>query len=341
MVEYVMPKRLVIEESREDKDYYYARFVLSPLERGYAVTIGNALRRVLLSSIPSLAITKLKIPDKYHEYDTIDGVKEDIIEIILNLKKVQLRSSIPVMNEVKLIIDKKGPADVKAGDIMCPAGVEVMNPEQHIATLNESATLYMEIFAEMGKGYVPVAEREEEEDIQMIPIDGVFSPVVKVNFLTENVRVGKRTDYDKLILEVWTKKSVKPVEAVKKACNILSELLDVIKNSLGTTEEVGFESFVEISEEGREKIDEKEEGVESKVEEELMDTLLKSIDELELSARSLNSLKRDKIMTIGELIERKPEDLLKIKNFGKKSLQEVREKLWEKFGLKLKEDNGR
>lgn len=342
MIEYVMPKKLVTEEEREEKEYYYARFSLSPLEKGYSVTLGNALRRVLLSSIPSLAITKMKILDKYHEYDTIDGVKEDIIEIILNLKKVQLRIVTPEIDKVnRLVIEKEGPGELLAGDIKCPVGIEIANPELRIATLNEDANVYIELFAELGKGYVPVAERDEERDIQMIPIDGVFSPVMKVNFLTENVRVGKRTDYDKLILEVWTKKSVKPAEALKRACNILIEHFNVIEKSLGNVMDIGKEQFVEIdqkekeysSEMDLEEIEEYEE-LEEKIDEEIF---IKPIEELELSVRSLNCLKRDKIETIGDLLSRTEDELLRIRNFGKKSLDEVKEKLQEKFGLTLRE----
>ncbi|MCD6545172.1 MAG: DNA-directed RNA polymerase subunit alpha [Candidatus Heimdallarchaeaceae archaeon] len=340
MIEYVMPKKLIIEEEREDEEFYYARFSLSPLEKGYSITLGNALRRVLLSSIPSLAITKVKILDKYHEYDTIEGVKEDIVEIILNLKKVQLRIVTPEIDKTnRLIVEKRGPGNLLAGDIKCPIGIEIANPDLKIATLDENANVYMELFAELGKGYVPVAEREEERDIQMIPIDGVFSPVMKVNFLTENVRVGKRTDYDKLILEVWTKKSVKPSEALKRACNILMEHFSVIEKSLGNVMEFGKEQFVEVeqqdygSEEEIEEIEEYEE-TDEKIDEEIF---LKPIEELELSVRSLNCLKRDKIETIGDLLSRTEDELLRIRNFGKKSLDEVKEKLQEKFGLILRE----
>ncbi|MDI3472114.1 MAG: DNA-directed polymerase subunit alpha [Thermotogaceae bacterium] len=341
MIEYVMPKKLIVEEEREDGEFYYARFSLSPLEKGYSITLGNALRRVLLSSIPSLAITKVKILDKYHEYDTIEGVKEDIVEILLNLKKVQLRVTTSEIDKInRLVVEKRGPGDLLAGDIKCPIGIEVANPELKIATLNEDANVYMELFAELGKGYVPVAEREEETDIQIIPIDGIFSPVMKVNFLTENVRVGKRTDYDKLILEVWTKKSVKPSEALKRACNILIEHFNVIERSLGNVLEFGKEQFVEVDktnygfEEEIEEIEDYEEELDEKIDEEIF---LKPIEELELSVRSLNCLKRDKIETIGDLLNRTEDELLRIRNFGKKSLDEVKEKLQEKFGLTLRE----
>ncbi|MDI3523313.1 MAG: DNA-directed polymerase subunit alpha [Kosmotoga sp.] len=337
MVGFVMPKSLKIEEEREEQNSYYAKFVLSPMERGYAVTIGNALRRVLLSSIPSMAITRLKIPGKYHEYDTIDGVKEDILEIILNLKKVQLKPALEFSDPVKLSIEKKGPAILTAGDIKAPTGVEVVNPSQYIATLNEDAAVYMELFAEIGKGFVPVSEMELEQDVEMIYIDGIFSPVLKVNFISENVRVGKKTDYDKLILEVWTKKSIKPTEALLKATDILIKHFEVTTSSLNQVLDnsgilVNSASIFEPEEPQPE-----EEPVEEPISEE--DSVLsRRIEELELSVRSLNCLKRDKINTIGDLVSRTEADLLKIRNFGDKSMEEVKKKLKEKFNLSLKKE---
>nr|WP_245612713.1 DNA-directed RNA polymerase subunit alpha [Kosmotoga pacifica] len=329
-----MPKTLKVEESREEANSYYEKFVLSPMERGYAVTIGNALRRVLLSSIPSMAITKLKIPNKYHEYDVIEGVKEDVLEIILNLKKVQLKPALEFSDPVKLVIDKRGPGVLTAGDIRTPTGVEVVNPSQYIATLNEEAEIYMELFAEIGKGFVPVSEMEVEQDVEMIYIDGIFSPVLKVNFISENVRVGKKTDYDKLILEVWTKKSIKPSEALLKATDILMKHFEVVSSSLGqepqTIESFLGDSELLVSEEIRS---------EEVTEEPETDSILsKRIEELELSVRSLNCLKRDKINTIGDLVNRSEADLLKIRNFGEKSMEEVKKQLKEKFNLTLKKE---
>lgn len=328
MVEFVMPKKIKLEEEKEEKEYYYARFSLSPMEKGYAITVGNALRRVLLSSIPSLAITDVRFikPEKYHEYDTIDGVKEDILDILLNLKKVQFRVEIPVDGKIRMEVEKKGPGKLCAGDIKTPGGIEIVNPDFPIATLNDSVEIHFEVYAEMGKGFVPVSERDEKPEIGWIPIDGVFNPVMKVNFFTENVRVGKRTDYDKLILEIWTKKSIKPEEALKKAADILIKHFQIILDSLPETTFEAEEILIS-SEEG------KEESQEASEEE---DILSKKIDELELSVRALNCLKRDRIETIGDLLNKTEDDLLKIKNFGAKSLEEVKKKLKEKFGLELR-----
>jgi len=322
-----MPKRMKLEEEREEKEYYYARFSLSPMEKGYAITVGNALRRVLLSSIPSLAITDVRFikPEKYHEYDTIDGVKEDILDILLNLKKVQFRVEVPVDGKIRMEVEKKGPGKLLAGDIRTPGGIEVVNPDFPIATLNDAVEIYFEVYAEMGKGFVPVSERDEKPEVGWIPIDGVFSPVMKVNFLTENVRVGKRTDYDKLILEIWTKKSIKPEEALKKATDILIKHFQIILDSLPETT---FEAEEILMTPEEKKVEAQE------AEEE--DVFSKKIDELELSVRALNCLKRDRIETIGDLLNRTEDDLLKIKNFGAKSLEEVKKKLKEKFGLELR-----
>lgn len=233
MLTSIMPKNLRIEEEREDDNSYFTRFILSPMERGYATTIGNSLRRVLLSSIPSMAITRLKIPGKYHEYDVIDGVKEDILEIILNFKKVQLKPALEFSDAVKLTLETAGPGVITAGDIKTPTGVEVVNPSQYVATLNTDSVIYIELFAEIGRGFVPVSEMEIEHDVEMIYIDGIFSPVLKVNFQAENVRVGKRTDYDKLILDVWTKKSITPSDALLRATDILIRHFEVFSNGLG------------------------------------------------------------------------------------------------------------
>src|SRR6056297_570043 len=244
MIKYVMPKKLIIEEEREEGDYLYGRFALSPLEKGFSITIGNSLRRVLLSSIMSLAITRIKIPDKFHEYDTIKGVKEDILEIIMNVKQVQLRKEIKLEEMVELKITKTGPGIVTAADINCPAGISVTNPDHKIATLNEDSDFEMFMYAEMGKGYVPIAEFEEIDDIQMIPIDGIFSPVMRVNFRDEDVRVGKKTDYDKLILEIWTKKNITPREALRASSNILIGHFEKVQENLPelTTIDMIFES---------------------------------------------------------------------------------------------------
>ncbi len=339
MEKFVWPKNFKIEQEKEDENSYYSRFTLSPLERGYAITIGNALRRILLSSISSMAITKLKIPGKYHEYDVIDGVKEDILELILNLKKVQLKPALEFSDPVKLHFEKTGPGVLKAGDIKTVTGVEVVNPNQYIATLNEDALTYAEMYAEIGKGFVPISEMEIERDIEMIYIDGIFSPVIKVNYITENIRVGKRTDYDKLILDVWTKKSIKPSEALFKAAEILSKHLEVISSNLsnkGVISEIESPEMPVIKQEEAQI----EPVTETPVVEETEDDSLSSklIEELDLSVRSLNCLKRDKINTLGDLINKTESDLLKIRNFGEKSREEVLNKLTEKFGIVLKKE---
>lgn len=329
VIEYVVPKKLKIEEERAEAEYYYARYVLSPMEKGYGTTIGNALRRILLSSIPSVAIVGVKFikPEKYHEFDTITGVKEDILEIILNLKKVQLRAEVPVREKIKMIVEKKGPGVLTAGDIKVPAGFEIANPSLKIATLDEEADLIFELYAQAGKGFVPASELDEHPEIGWIPIDGVFSPVMKVNFKVESARVEKKTDYDKMILEIWTKKTIFPNEALKRAVEILTNHLQIISESLPEGMVPLTTEYVSVSQE------------EAKPEQEVSEEeaiYSRKIDELELTIRSLNCLRRDKIETIGDLMKRTEEDLLKIKNFGPKSLDEVKSKLMEKFGLTLK-----
>jgi len=339
MLTSIMPKNLRIEEEREDENSYFTRFILSPMERGYATTIGNSLRRVLLSSIPSMAITRLKIPGKYHEYDVIDGVKEDILEIILNFKKVQLKPALEFSDAVKLTLEKAGPGVITAGDIKTPTGVEVVNPSQYIATLNSDSVVYIELFAEIGRGFVPVSEMEIEHDVEMIYIDGIFSPVMKVNFQTENVRVGKRTDYDKLVLEVWTKKSITPSDALMRATDILMRHFEVVSSGLGQPS-LGLTGSTIEPEEDETIVEETEVSAETPQAEEQDSNSLaaKKVEELDLSVRSLNCLKRDKINTIGDLLDKSEADLLKIRNFGEKSMLEVVKKLRDKFNIVLKKE---
>ncbi|WP_367361652.1 DNA-directed RNA polymerase subunit alpha [Mesotoga sp.] len=339
MLTSIMPKNLRIEEEREDQNSYFTRFILSPMERGYATTIGNSLRRVLLSSIPSMAITKLKIPGKYHEYDVIDGVKEDILEIILNFKKVQLKPALEFSDAVKLTLEKVGPGVITAGDIKTPTGVEVVNPSQYVATLNTDSVVYIELFAEIGRGFVPVSEMEIEHDVEMIYIDGIFSPVLKVNFQTENVRVGKRTDYDKLVLDVWTKKSITPSDALMRATDILIRHFEVVSSGLGQPTQGLTGSTIEPEEE--ETITEESEmssEVSQADEQDSNSVAAKKVEELDLSVRSLNCLKRDKINRIGDLLDKSEADLLKIRNFGEKSMLEVVKKLRDKFNIVLKKE---
>jgi len=346
MLNYVKPGRFIIEEEKEERGYLYARYAVQPLERGYSIMLGNSLRRVLLSSIPSVAVTRVKMKDVYHEYDTLVGVKEDVLQILLNIKQLQIKAVSSIREEpVVLVAQKKGPGILTAKDITCPMEVKIANPELKIATLNEDADVYMEMFAEVGKGYLPISEMELGNDIQILPIDGIFSPVVKVNFRTEDVRVGKKTDYDKLILEIWTKKSITPNEALKKAIEIMIEHYDFLEKNfpvelnpielIESRDEVEKEEQIDKEEDETQRNEENEES--RKVEEEdaysIYDKM--KIDELELSVRSLNCLKRDKIETVGDLLRRSEKDLLHIRNFGNKSLREVNEKL-RAFGLKLK-----
>jgi len=326
---FIMPKKLRLEEIKEGPDHYYGKFILSPLEKGYAITIGNTLRRVLLSSIPSLAVTGIKFikPEKYHEYDTIEGVKEDILELILNLKEVQFKANVSVEDKIRLMVEKKGPGTLKAGDIQTPAGIEIANPEYIIAHLNEDADFAFEMYIEVGKGYEPASEREEKPEIGWIPIDGVFSPVLKVNFIQENVRVGKKTDYDKLILEVWTKKSIKPEEALGKAVDIVMEHFKIIKESLPQFDVLNIEKQ-EVAE--AEEMTEEEEA--KALEEEMKEI---KIEELGLSKKIVNSLKREKIETVGDLLARGEKELLKIKHFGPKSLEGLKKVLKDKLGIEL------
>ncbi|WP_036223495.1 DNA-directed RNA polymerase subunit alpha [Mesoaciditoga lauensis] len=343
MLNYVKPERFIIEEEKEERGYLYARYAVQPLERGYSIMLGNSLRRVLLSSIPSVAVTKVKIKDVYHEYDTLVGVKEDVLQILLNIKQLQIKAVSPIKDEpITLVAQKKGPGILKAKDIICPMEVKIANPELKIATLNEDADVYMELFAEIGKGYLPISEMDLGNDIQILPIDGIFSPVVKVNFRTEDFRVGKKTDYDRLILEIWTKKSITPNEALKKAIEIMIEHFDFLdKNFPGEIQAVELSGSEEsVKEEVKEEKEEAKEESEQKAASEEKDSAYSiydkmKIDELELSVRSLNCLKRDKIETVGDLLRRTEKDLLRIRNFGNKSLKEVDEKL-RAFGLKLK-----
>jgi len=376
-----MPKRLTVEEEREESEFYYGKYSFSPMERGFATTLGNSLRRVLLSSIMSLAVTRIKIPDKYHEYDTVPGVKEDILEMIMSIKQIQLRKEISMEEVVELKIEKDGPCVVKAKDIICPAGISITNPELKIATINEGGKLELFMYAEVGKGYIPVSEQEKTDDIQIIPIDGIFTPVVRVNFRQENIRVGKKTDYDKLILEIWTKKNLSPSEALRMASKILIEHFGIILENLPEFKgvEMVFDNNVETKTDYERAKAEKDEAIFAEDEEESSDALEKEtgegmeseseeeesfedeeseeseksvdsgegdpeaeidvneqpIEVLELSKRSLHCLKREKIETIGQLLNVKISELLKIRNFGQKSLDEVSEKLKEKFGIDL------
>lgn len=284
----------------------YGRFVVEPLERGYGITLGNSLRRILLSSLPGAAVTTVKIDGVLHEFSTIPGVVEDTTDIILNLKElvVKLHEDGPV----SVRLEANGPGEVAASDIALPSSVEILNPDLHIATLSEGGRLEMEITLERGRGYVS-AERNKRPDqpIGVIAVDSIFSPVRRVNYRVENTRVGQQTDYDRLILEVWTDGSIAPNEAVSLSAKILTEHLRFFVG-LGEQAE-GMEIMVEKEEQEKDRL------------------LGMTIEELDLSVRSYNCLKRAGINTVEELIRRTEEDMMKVRNLGKKSLQEVKEKL--------------
>ena len=306
-----------IECIYSNEDPNYGKFVVEPLERGYGTTLGNSLRRILLSSLPGVAVTSVKIDGILHEVSTIPGVNEDVTEIILNLKKLAVKLN--GENTKRVLINAIGPKEVTAADILGDSDVEIFNPELHIATLEENATLIMEINLARGRGYVPAEmNKDENTPISVIPTDSIFTPVRKVNFTVENTRVGQVTDYDRLVLEIWTDGSVTPSEGVSIGSKIMQEHLSL---------------FVELTDsaEGMEIMVEKEENQKEKA-------LEMTIEELELSVRSFNCLKRAAINTVEELTHRSEEDMMKVRNLGKKSLDEVKHKL-EELGLSLKQSD--
>lgn len=303
-----------IECAELSDDNRYGRFVIEPLERGYGITLGNSLRRVLLSSLPGAAVTSVKIEGVLHEFSTIPGVLEDTTDIILNLKSLRFKS---FTDEPKTLrIEVSGEREVLGGDILPDADIEVLNPEAPIATLTKEGRLFMEMTVEKGKGYVSADKNKKTEHvIGIIPVDSIFSPVIKVNYNVEDTRVGQVTDYDKLTLEVWTDGSITPNEAISMSAKILSDYLRLF---ISLTEKVGdIETMVVKEEEPRDRV------------------LDMTIEELDLSVRSFNCLKRAGINTVGELIMKNAEDMMKVRNLGKKSLEEVDKKLAE-LGLALK-----
>ncbi len=309
-----MPKRVVKDETTATNSY--TRYIAEPFEIGYGTTVGNSLRRVLLSSIEGAAITSVKITGAPHEFCTVPGVVEDVTDIVLNLKQVLLKSYV---RDVKpLIVKVKGPAEVKAGDIESEGAVEVLNPDLHIATLAADGKLELEIQIRTGRGFYP-AERNKtpNADIGMIPIDSVFSPVKRVNFTTENTRVGQRTDYDRLILDIWTDGRVTPDEALTTASSILRHHLDVFVN---------YDDDLVEFEETEKRIDAERD--------ELRRKLRMSVNEIELSVRAANCLNNANITSVGELAQKSEAEMLKYRNFGKKSLNEIKTKLQE-LGLGL------
>ena len=314
MLEIEKPKIEIVEIS---DDNTYGKFVVEPLERGYGITLGNSLRRILLSSLPGAAVTSVKIDGVLHEFSTIPGVVEDVTDIILNLKNLRLK--IYGEDERILRIEATSEGIITAGDIIHDADVEILNPELIIATLASSSRLAMEIMVSKGRGYV-TAERNKKGDhiIGVIPIDSAFTPVKKVNYTVENTRVGQVTDFDKLSLEVWTNGSIRPDEATSLSAKILNDHLRLF---IGLTESVNdVEIMVEKEEEQKDKL------------------LEMTIEELDLSVRSYNCLKRAGINTVEELIQRDEEDMMKVRNLGKKSLEEVINKL-EELGLSLRKED--
>ena len=303
MIEFEKPN---IECLEVDNANNYAKFVCEPLERGYGVTIGNSLRRILLSSLTGCAITSVKIEGVLHEFSSIANVVEDVPEIIVNLKSVRLKFD---ENKEKVLrINFKGEGEVTAGDIVTDGTVEILNPDLHIATVSEGGQLVMEMTAEMGRGYTPSDKNKKpNQDISVLPIDSIYTPVTKVNYQVKNTRVGQMVDYDKLIIEVWTDGSIKAHEALSLAAKVMTSHLNL---------------FIDLSEatKNTQVMIEKEESQKVKV-------LETSIEELELSVRSFNCLKRAGIATVEDLISKSQADMMKVRNLGKKSLDEVTAKL--------------
>ena len=305
----IRPKALEVDQKSLTNEY--GKFVGEPFERGFGVTIGNALRRILLSSLQGSAITAVYIEGAKHEFTTLPDVVEDVTEIMLNLKGALLRVDSPERQE--LTIKKKGEGPVTAGDIIVNDKVTVLNPEHHLATLAGRGKLSVRLWAERGKGYVP-AVRTADLPVEWIPVDALFSPIRKVNYRVTNARVGQVTDYDKLTLEVWTDGSVTPADAVAYSAKILKEQLQI---------------FINFEEEDEEPYEDESEDAEP-----FNDNLLRSVDELELSVRSANCLANANIRLIGELVQKSEAEMLKTKNFGRKSLKEIKEILTE-MGLQL------
>lgn len=309
----IHPKR--IEKDEKVSTPFYGKFVCEPLEPGYGITLGNAIRRVLLSSIQGPAITSVKIDGVLHEFSTVPGVTEDVTEIILNLKSVDLKMH--TYESQTVTVNVTGPADVKASDIVTTHQVEVVNGDQHIATIAEGGELSMELTIEMGSGYEPVERRGDiDESVGSIPVDALFSPIKKVNYNVTNARVGRRTDYQKLTMEVWTNGTIMPEDAVAYSAKILKQQLSI---------------FINFDEDEFEEEPVEEESDEIMGNEEILFTLIEDID---FSARSMNCLRKANIMYIGDVVQKSEEDLLNLENFGKRSLVEIREKL-DEMELKL------
>ncbi len=309
----IRPKRLEVET--ETLTPFYGKFTAEPFERGFGITIGNSLRRILLSSLQGAAIVSVKIDGVLHEFSTIPGVKEDVTEIILNLKEVRLKLHTEGPKTIR--VKAEGLKVLKAGDIQTGDAVEILNPDHHIATLSRDAKLSMEMVVKVGRGYVSAEHnKEENQSIGTIPIDAIFTPIKKVNYTVTNARVGQITDYDKLILEVWTDGSLSPEEAIAHSAKTLKNQLSI------------FVTFEEEEEEETVVSGERDEI------EKLNENLFRSVDELELSVRSANCLKHANIKLIGDLVQKTESEILATKNFGRKSLNEIKELLGD-MGLSL------
>ncbi len=311
----IKPKGFEVDKESLRDDY--GRFVIRPLERGFGVTLGNSLRRILLSSMMGSAISAVRFEGVLHEFTTIPDVLEDVTDIILNLKEVRFKQY--TSEPVTLKISKKGPGKVTAGDILVNDKIEILNKDQHIATLGSNANFSAEIIVAYGRGYVPVENKESDLPVGFIGVDSLFSPIRKVNYSVSNARVGQRTDYDALALEVWTDGSLKPEESISLASKIMKEQLQIF---------LTFDEAMEPQEEKRDPSSPQ-----------LNDNLFRSVDDLELSVRSANCLKNANIRFIGELVVRSEAEMLKTKNFGRKSLNEIKEILSEMgLGLGMKID---
>ncbi len=309
--EIIKPKRLEVDIETHDR--FYGKFSCEPLERGFGTTLGNALRRVLLSSLRGSAITAVRIKDVHHEFSAIPGVLEDTTEILLNLKQVRVKM---LTDGVKIVrLEAQGKGEVKAGDIQTDGTLEILNPDHHIVSLAADGQLSLEMTIKSGKGFVPAeANKDEDQPIGYIPLDATFSPIRKVNYVVTQARVGQRTDYDKLTLEVWTDGSLLPENALAYAAKIIKEHLSMFIN-----------------------FEEEPEGLEEKAAEEpasLNENLYRGVNELELSVRAANCLRNAQIRYIGELVQKTEQEMLKTKNFGRKSLNEIKEILGE-MGLNL------
>ncbi|NLP18437.1 MAG: DNA-directed RNA polymerase subunit alpha [Firmicutes bacterium] len=312
MIEIEKPRIEVLELA---EDNTYGKFVIEPLERGYGTTLGNSLRRILLSSLPGAAITSVKIEGILHEFSTVPGVVEDVPHIVLNLKELALKLHGDEPRTINVCFEGEGV--ITGGDIVTDPDIEILNPDLVIASLEEGARLEMEITVDKGRGYRPAERNKKETDpIGTIAIDSIFTPIRKVNYQVEDTRVGQMTDYDKLTLEVWSNGSIRPDEATSLAARILAEHLSLFIELTETADDV--EIMVETEEDERDKV------------------LEMVVEELDLSVRSYNCLKRAGINNVGELIQKTEEDMMKVRNLGKKSLQEVQNKL-ASLGLSLKE----